>query len=286
MAEQQYTYQRLVATYGAIPDAYIPFTEESQLWMPYSAKSVCPEALEVDHSLAKQLRAHTSYLINPPLGGVSSMAGVDEETASMRNRTLCQVVGFAHHYLGLEPSLAVIQVGAWTCSQFDTVWLALHPPPTPPPCVQDPVVVAGVCGFWEARGLAPMTIKLRVQHITQGTSFVDTRYCPKGPGAQRVGVATQAQLQAWFKRLSAYALAEADRQPKRLYNVELWEAWDFAIQEFVGFMVQFKVGSQTPVLACITLPTPKPLTPLHLTPHRPTTASGRGPWHRSARWWC
>lgn len=116
--------------------------------------------------------------------------------------------------------------------------------------VTDPVVVAAVCGFWEARGLAPMTIKLRVQHMTQCTTFVGTRYCPTVPTVA-VSPTIKEEQQDWFRRLSAKALADAQRQPKKLYNVDLWEAWEFATRDYVAFLVEFQVcgkvvDNQTP----------------------------------------
>lgn len=123
---------------------------------------------------------------------------------------------------------------------FATKFLDLEPSVT---LLRNPVVVAGVVGFWEARGLAPMTIKLRVQHIRETSSFVATRFCPKS-AAYRPDTAEEAILiNAWFKRLSAKVTAEAERQPKKLYNVELWEAWDFATREWVAFIRELQVGA-------------------------------------------
>lgn len=127
-----------------------------------------------------------------------------------------QVVGYATKFLNLAPDLAVLR---------------------------DPVVVAGVVGFFQARGLAPMTIKLRVQHITQGSSFVPTRFCPKARAYTVETAEETALINNWFKRLSAKVLEEAQRQPKKLYCVDLWEAWDFATYDWVDFVQEFQVSA-------------------------------------------
>lgn len=87
-----YTYQGLKDHYGTLPDDYITFTKgDGALWGRYSIKSACPMALEDHHLYAWQIQAHTTYMVDPPLGGGAPMAGVDEETAFMRNRTIGQV---------------------------------------------------------------------------------------------------------------------------------------------------------------------------------------------------
>ena len=134
-------------------------------------------------------------------------------------RTLCQVVGFANLFLGQRASLT---------------------------CVADPVVVACVVGFWKARGLAAYTIKLRVQHISQASHFVESNYCPKEDGWQgKKGLYPRL----WFKNLSAAVLAEAQRSPQKLYSVELWEAWEFAREDYLRFVEEVQVGC----LCCIRL---------------------------------
>lgn len=127
-------------------------------------------------------------------------------------RTLHQVVGFATLHLGLGSSLT---------------------------SVADPVVVACVVGFWKARGLAPHTIKLRVQHITQAVSFVSSNYCPKEAGCRML---SETSTHLWFQNLSAKVLAEAKKSPKKLYTVELWEAWVFAKEDYIAFLEEIQVG--------------------------------------------
>lgn len=161
---------------------------------------------------------------------------------------MLQVIGFATKHLGLAPTIVYIK---------------------------DPIVVAGVCGFWRDRGLAPMTIKIRVQHIVQATSFVDSGYCP---GAQ--GTTMSNQTKKWFANLSAKALAEAGRQPKKLYNVALWEAWEFATSDYLAFLAAFKVRRGKRVgcewyIGAISGSPPPP-------PHRPTTTCGPRSWPSGA----
>ena len=103
-----------------------------------------------------------------------------------------QVVGFAAKFLNLAPDLTLLR---------------------------DPVVVAGVVGFFHARGLAPMTIKLRVQHITQGSSFACTRFCPKDRRYIVETAAEAAEINTWLKKLSAMVLEEA--QPLETVTVRL-----------------------------------------------------------------
>ena len=89
-----------------------------------------------------------------------------------------------------------------------------------------------------------MTIKMRLQHIIQAASFVNTNYCSKERG-ERWGQAKMDQCKTWYKRVASYALAEAERQPKKLYSVSLYEAWDFAVKDFVEFAQELKVGAPT-----------------------------------------
>lgn len=123
-----------------------------------------------------------------------------------------QVVGFAHKHLGMSPSMTV---------------------------VQDPVVVTAVVGLWKGRGLSPWTIKVRVQHIVQAQAFVSSRYCPKEAGWTDCFNTQQAKC--WYKNLGAKVLAEAEKHPKKMFNVGLWEAWQHARTEYVAFVLEFKV---------------------------------------------
>lgn len=166
-----------------------------------------------------------------------------------------QVVGYATKFLNLAPDLTVLR---------------------------DPVVVAGVVGFFQARGLAPMTVKLRVQHITQGSSFVSTRFCPQPRGCSVESAEVASQITTWFKKLSAKVLEEAQKQPKKLYSVELWEAWDFATRDWVAFVQEFQVSVARALCVCV--PTsPQAQCPL---PCRPATAPGPGSWPGGARQGC
>ncbi len=139
------------------------------------------------------------------------MGDGDETTVEMRNRTLSQFVGFCFSKLGLTTSIT-------------------H--------VLNPVAVAAACGFWEARGLSPATIKIRVQHLTQAAPFVSSKYCPKQQDWSREHL---AQCHEWFKKLSAKALADYSRAPKKTHNVHLHEAFLFATKDWVAFLVEFKV---------------------------------------------
>lgn len=142
------------------------------------------------------------------------------------------------------------------------------------------MVIAALVGFWQERGLAPMTIKMRLQHITQAAAFVNTSYCPKERGDKW----SQAQItktKAWYKRISAWALKEAERQPTKLYSVGLWEAWEFARKDYVAFCMELKVRA---CVACMLEALPP--TSSHCGSHRPTTASGPLSWPGGARLWC
>ena len=87
-----YTYANLQQTYGTLPDYVILFPiEGDRQWQRFSIKSVSPQALQPGHFFAHQLAKYREYMLNPPLGGNSTMAGVDVETAEMRIRTACQV---------------------------------------------------------------------------------------------------------------------------------------------------------------------------------------------------
>ena len=252
--EVPYTLQGLREEHGQYPDDYIPFSNDDELWLPYSAKAVCGAALLPDHLLHDQLKAYHTYMVKPPLGGHGPMAGVDQDTAEMRTKSMAQVVGFCTSKLSMAPSLGVLL---------------------------DPVAMAVVCGFWRARGLSPMTIKLRVQHITQGVPFVTSRYCPKERGHSGWSQDHINQTQAWYKKLNAKALAEAERAPKKEYNVGLWEAWEFARKDYVAFLLELKVR-----IHCVVCCPGGVFDKRHTIVCRPTTTNGPQPWHRGAKLWC
>lgn len=209
---ESYTREEIGLKYGQYPDKYIPYTDEDTLWYTYSVKSVAEYALRDGHLFKRQLDAHTKCILHPPLGLDVSMAEGDEDTAEMRNRTISQVVGFATSKLGFFPSMTV---------------------------VANPIVVSAVCGFWQARGLSPWTIKLRIQHMSQAFKFVKSKYCPRQNDWEEEHLKL---TEDWYKNLIAKALAEAKKHPKRDHNQHLWEAWDFATKDWVAFLMRFKVN--------------------------------------------
>lgn len=211
-----YTVKILESKYGCFPDHYIPFPQGEELWYRYSVKSVCPQALTPGHIFNDQIKAYTKYILKPPLGGHGSMDDGDETTVEMRSRTLCQYIGFCYSKLELPPNIT-------------------H--------VLNPVAVSAACGFWEARGLSPATIKLRVQHLTQAAPFVSSKYCPRQQEWSRSHL---SQCQSWFKKLSAKALADYSKAPKKTHNVHLHEAFDFSSKDWVAFTLEFKVMAQNP----------------------------------------
>jgi len=74
-------------TFGSSPDDYIPFPLKAQLWLRYSAKTVCPVHLTPGYLLHSQLSAHSNYLQHPPLGGEAPMEGVDDVTDEEQNHS-------------------------------------------------------------------------------------------------------------------------------------------------------------------------------------------------------
>ncbi len=185
------------------------------MWMRYSVKSVCPRALAHGHLYHDQLQAHAKVILNPPLGWKGKMEPGDQTTVDMRNRTISQFVGFCYSKLGMSPNIT-------------------H--------VMNPVAVSAACGFWKARGLAPATIKLRVQHIVQAVPFAHSKYCPK---QQEWSQAHITQMDEWCKKLSAKALSDYQRSPKKGFNVHLQESWDFAREDWIKFLVAFQVDCTT-----------------------------------------
>lgn len=181
------------------------------MWLRYSVKSVCPQALNHGHLLHDQLKCHAQVILKPPLGWEGSMEPGDQTTVEMRNRTVCQFVGFCYSKLGVAPTLT-------------------H--------VMNPVSIFAACGFWKASGLAPATIKLRLQHIVQAVPFAYSKYCPRQQDWAKTHI---AQLKDWCKKLSARALSDYQRSPKKEYNVHLHEAWEFARDDWVLFLKAFQV---------------------------------------------
>lgn len=117
-----YTYAHLEATYGTLPDFVILFPiEEDRQWQRFSIKSVYPEALAPGHFFAHQLAEYRKYMLNPPLGGNSTMAGVDVETAEMRIRTACQVSSAASQACVKKCAMlrgcACLSAGGGLCNQ-------------------------------------------------------------------------------------------------------------------------------------------------------------------------
>lgn len=103
-----------------------------------------------------------------------------------------------------------------------------------------PHVLAKYWGFMVARQLQPNTIKLRMQEITQASTFVlSTHFVwPKTPELHTPE--HSLHLGWWNSDVMAKCRGRAVEQPKDLPLMTLWEAWQHAWQQWQDWLQNYE----------------------------------------------
>lgn len=207
---------------GTIPDSIIdcPLTP-NQLSQPYSLGWPTHTEAEVAEGTlyASQEAAFKEFLKNPPLSkrkredrasNKANMKGKAQSTITVKSRYLREFVGFAHKWLGLNPTYE---------------WVA------------EPQVVARFLGFLASKGLSIKTMSNVATDLKMAFPFVRD-HCP---GDAEWPDEHMVSTDAWYSNLTGKLRAEFEHVPKQLIDITLWSIWEQSNAMWVDWKERYQV---------------------------------------------